>query len=130
MVARARRLIPAAVCDGPLVRVSYRLLYVTGRSSPGRVMLPLLPRHPLLCREPVPGSAREAPVSPLAQTGPPSSGGLTLLAGVQAAEVPNDQRLHEQHGEGGDQRGPRAAGQPASARAAEQHPRAGAAGAE
>lgn len=43
----------------------------------------------------------------------------TVFAGVEAAEVPHDQRLHQQHREGCDQGRPRPAGQPASAQAAD-----------
>lgn len=44
---------------------------------------------------------------------------LTVFAGVEAAEVPHDQRLHQQHREGCDQGRPRPAGQPTSAQAAD-----------
>lgn len=44
---------------------------------------------------------------------------LPVFAGVEAAEVPHDQRLHQQHREGCDQGRPRPAGQPASAQAAD-----------
>lgn len=41
-----------------------------------------------------------------------------VFAGVEAAEVPHNQRLHQQHREGSYQGGPRPAGQPASTHAA------------
>lgn len=44
---------------------------------------------------------------------------LPLFAGVEAAEVPHYQRLDQQHREGDYQGGPRPAGQPASAHAAD-----------
>ncbi|TNN44396.1 hypothetical protein EYF80_045389 [Liparis tanakae] len=46
---------------------------------------------------------------------------LPVFAGVEAAEVPHDQRLDQQHREGHYQGGPGPAGQPASAQAANHH---------
>lgn len=52
---------------------------------------------------------------------PPHAGAraLLVLPGVQGAEVPHDQSLHQQHRERRDQRGPGPAGQPARTRAAD-----------
>lgn len=59
---------------------------------------------------------------------PPYAGAsvFPVFAGVEAAEVPHNQCLHQQHREGCYQGGPRPAGQPASTQAAN-HLRTGAA---
>lgn len=102
--------------------LSYRLLYVARRPPPGRreMLPPLLPVLEIVAAS---GSAARDPVPLLPPVGAPVS---PVFAGVEAAEVPHDQRLHQQHREGCDQGGARAAGQPASAPAAD-HLRTGAA---
>lgn len=78
-------------------------------------MLLLLPLNPLLEIVAASGFVARDPVPLLSHVG---AAVLSVFAGVEAAEVPHDQRLHQQHGEGCDQGGPRPAGQPASAQAA------------
>lgn len=98
-------------CGAPL---SYRLLYVTRRPLPRqRKMLPL--PYPVLKIVAASGFVACDPVPLLPHVGAPV---FSVFAGVEAAEVPHNQRLHQQHREGSYQGGPRPAGQPASTQAA------------
>lgn len=95
--------------------LSYRLLYVARRPLPGRREMPPL-LDPVLEIVAAGGSAARHPVPLLPHAG---AAVLPVFAGVEAAEVPHDQRLHQQHRERRDQGGPRPAGQPASTRGAD-----------
>lgn len=111
--------------------MSYRLLDVARRPPPRRrKMLPRLPLDAALeivaaggfvvARDPVPLLPHAAGAGACL---------LSFLGRVEGAEVPHDQSLHQQHREGCDQGGARAAGQPACARAADHlHTGAGGAG--
>lgn len=95
--------------------VSYRLLYVSRRPPPKRrVMLPLM--EPVLQIVAASGFVAREPVPLFTHTG---ASVLPLFAGVKAAEVPHDERLHQQHRERCNQGGPRPSGQPASTQAAD-----------
>lgn len=99
--------------------MSYRLLYVAGGPPPRRwEMLPLLPLDPVLEIVAASGFVARHPVPLLPHAG---ASVFPVFSGVQAAEVPHNQRLHQQHREGCDQGGPRPAGQPASTQAANHH---------
>lgn len=93
--------------------LSYRLLYVARRPPPrrGKMLLP----DPVLEIVAASGFVTRDPVSL-----PPHAGAsvFPVFTGVEAAEVPHNQRLHQQHREGCYQGGPRPAGQPASTQAA------------
>lgn len=108
-----------------VAHLSYRLLYVSRRPLPRRgKMLPLPPLlDPVLEIVAASGFVASDPVPLLPHVG---ASVFPVFAGVEAAEVPHDQRLYQQHREGCDQGGPRPAGQPASTRAAN-HLRTGAA---
>ena len=99
------------------LRLSYRLLYVTRRPLPRRRrrMLPLPLPDPVLEIVAAGGFVARDPVPLLPHAG---ASVLPVFAGVEAAEVPHNQRLHQQHREGCYQGGPRPAGQPASTQAA------------
>lgn len=62
------------------------------------------------------GSAARHPVPLLSHAG---ACVFSLFAGVEGAEVPHNEGLHQQHGEGCDQGGPRPTGQLASTGAAD-----------
>lgn len=95
---------------------SYRLRYVTRRPLPRqRKMLPLPLLVPVLEIVAASGFVACDPVPLIPHVGAPV---FPVFPGVEAAEVPHNQRLHQQHRKGCDQGGPRPAGQPASAQAA------------
>lgn len=98
------------------LRLSYRLLYVTRRPLPRRRrMLPLPLPDPVLEIVAAGGFVARDPVPLFPHAG---ASVLPVFSGVEAAEVPHNQRLHQQHREGCYQGGPRPAGQPASTQAA------------
>lgn len=95
--------------------LSYRLLCVARPPSPRRrKMLPLL--VPVLEIVAASGFVARDPVPLLPHVWPSV---FSFFPGVEGAEVPHNQRLHQQHREGSYERGPRPSGQPASTQAAD-----------
>lgn len=95
--------------------LSYRLLCVARPPSPRRrEMLPLL--VPVLEIVAASGFVARDPVPLLPHVWPSV---FSFFPGVEGAEVPHNQRLHQQHREGSYERGPRPSGQPASTQAAD-----------
>ncbi|MEQ2287440.1 hypothetical protein AMECASPLE_012585 [Ameca splendens] len=100
--------------------LSYRLLYVARRPPPRRREMLLPGLAPLLdsaLEIVAAGGSAAGDAVPLL----PHAGAcvFSLFAGVEGAEVPHNESLHQKHREGCDQSGPRPAGQPASTGAAD-----------